>query len=1288
MEEFERKVKRLENSYREVKQENKGIKEYLFILSSVLAVVIILLIVAVQFTGHSIIDFSGGSLSNVVSETSFSHVAVGTDAPYSQTYGETGYGLVAYYSFDGDDMGGSLSAKDSYYSNYDGSYTGDAAVTSTGCVYGRCATFDGAGDYINLPNTGFPSGDGTISISAWVYPSGNDMAAVSLALASGDNNNRHLGVFTHQNNWFASHWGGDWDTGQAFTPNAWQLITYTYDGTSESFYYNGALVGSRAYASNYAKDRVWLGGWDDTVGNFYYLNGKLDEVMIFNHSLSADQVTAIYTNASNRFVSTQGNHTFTGINLGTNDTANITLGDYIISAGTSIQAQINDGEVGIFVDGVITDYSLSGDLGSATLKLIYNTDANRFFSPIAGESITIDAWVSVVADTTFPSISISSPTNTTYTSISLELNYTASDETALGSCWYSQDLGVTNVSFVGGCGNNASLTASEGSNTWTVWVNDTSNNVNSSSITFGVDTTAPTITVTSPGNITYNTNNITINFTSSDSNGISASWFYNGTGNTTYTDIVTQIASEGSNTWILYSNDTSGNTNSSSITFGVDTITPEINFTAPTSSGTITSDAIYVNLTTSDTNEHYSFVDFDNSLVGWWRGENNANDENGAYNASWVGTSIYSAGKWGRAFSFNRTNGYVNTSNIFDESTFSASVWFKASSLTNGTNILNNGFYSTDTSTNGINKSWQLRLGWSAGDKVFFCVSNSTDGTCLGNSTNHAGNSGYLFANNWYHVVVTYDGSSGNTSLYLNGVVNWTDLKANMVVSTEALTIGKDTAVSTNTIFNGSIDDVIIFNKTLTSAEVASLYSAQSNKYSNNFTGLAVGSHTIKGYAVDSAGNKNQTETRTVTLEATADTTFPSISIIFPSNITYITTSLELNYTASDETALGSCWYSQDLGVTNVSFVGGCGNNASLTASEGSNTWTVWVNDTSNNVNSSSITFGVDTTAPTITVTSPGNITYNLSNSVTINFTSSDETAISSRWFYNGTGNTTYTDVVIQVLADGQYTFIFYTNDSSNNVNSTNVTFVVSTANTGLSSCLSQCTENEGCVINDACHLDSSMCSGSLCQFNNLTLSAQIKTGTDSSGNALNLNLNITSTASSPVLFLSGGAINFSGSAGSVGGNASIVNITVYNLFNTTNAFFYGTGGASSTSAKGGNGGILQINAHGIVRWFSDQLYGLSSNSPRLTGGASNEGTNGTTGTKTFNKDLSCTSSRFRDVDISDDGAVNSNEPALIAENYNNLLGEEGYVEAYDISCDDKLNVVELSRIGLNYNTR
>jgi hypothetical protein len=197
-----------------------------------------------------------------------------------------------------------------------------------------------------------------------------------------------------------------------------------------------------------------------------------------------------------------------------------------------------------------------------------------------------------------------------------------------------------------------------------------------------------------------------------------------------------------------------------------------------------------------------------------------------------------------------------------------------------------------------------------------------------------------------------------------------------------------------------------------------------------------------------------------------------------------------------------------------------------------------------------------------------------------------------------------------------------------------------------------------------------------------------MKTGTDSSGNALNLAINITSTSNSPVLFLSGGSINFSGKAGAVGGNASIVNITVYNLFNTTSAFFYGIGGSSSTSAKGGNGGILQINAHGIIRWFTDALYSEPNNVPKLTGGTSNGGNSGTTGTKTFVKDLTCSALRFRDVDINHDGVIDVNDLLLDSSNYNDVYGDAGYVTEYDISCDNKLNVVELSRIGLDFNAR
>lgn len=93
-----------------------------------------------------------------------------------------------------------------------------------------------------------------------------------------------------------------------------------------------------------------------------------------------------------------------------------------------------------------------------------------------------------------------------------------------------------------------------------------------------------------------------------------------------------------------------------------------------------------------------------------------------------------------------------------------------------------------------------------------------------------------------------------------------------------------------------------------------------------------------------------------VTTEAGEDSTNPLVDVTYPLNITYDSVVTALNYTASDETALDSCWYSLDSGATNTTVT--CGNNVTgLSSSDGSNTWEVWVNDTNNNINSSSVTF-------------------------------------------------------------------------------------------------------------------------------------------------------------------------------------------------------------------------------------------------------------------------------------------------------------------------------------------
>jgi hypothetical protein len=58
-----------------------------------------------------------------------------------------------------------------------------------------------------------------------------------------------------------------------------------------------------------------------------------------------------------------------------------------------------------------------------------------------------------------------------------------------------------------------------------------------------------------------------------------------------------------------------------------------------------------------------------------------------------------------------------------------------------------------------------------------------------------------------------------------------------------------------------------------------------------------------------------------------------------------------------------------------------------------------------------------------------------------VNITNSSDAVYT--WYYNGTANKTYNGVTTLNLANGQYTFIAYANDSSNNLNETSVTFVV-----------------------------------------------------------------------------------------------------------------------------------------------------------------------------------------------------------------------------------------------------
>ena len=115
--------------------------------------------------------------------------------------------------------------------------------------------------------------------------------------------------------------------------------------------------------------------------------------------------------------------------------------------------------------------------------------------------------------------------------------------------------------------------------------------------------------------------------------------------------------------------------------------------------------------------------------------------------------------------------------------------------------------------------------------------------------------------------------------------------------------------------------------------------------------GYSVHPNSVRNYQKELA-NKNQTEQRSITLDAT----LPVITISYPLNQSYSTNVSDLNYTYSDDNS-GSCWYSNNGGADNYSVQTAGTNFTDVISVEGANTWIVYCSDLSGNENSSNVTF-------------------------------------------------------------------------------------------------------------------------------------------------------------------------------------------------------------------------------------------------------------------------------------------------------------------------------------------
>jgi len=214
---------------------------------------------------------------------------------------------------------------------------------------------------------------------------------------------------------------------------------------------------------------------------------------------------------------------------------------------------------------------------------------------------------------------------------------------------------------------------------------------------------------------------------------------------------------------------------------------------------------------------------------------------------------------------------------------------------------------------------------------------------------------------------------------------------------------------------------------------------------------LSQGSHTVYFEVKDTAGNSaNMTWTFTITI----DTTAPVISGLTPADGTIsASTSVSIGASYSDNVAINvsSVVLTVDGVAVTPTTVTATAVSYSATLTEGTHTVSLTVKDTSNNVATSSWTFAVDTTAPTISSLAPANGTTVDSTSVTIGASYSDNVAInvsSVVLTVDGTAVTPTTVTATGVsysatLAEGAHTVQLTVKDTAGNTATSTWTFSV-----------------------------------------------------------------------------------------------------------------------------------------------------------------------------------------------------------------------------------------------------
>ena len=678
-------------------------------------------------------------------------------------------GLVGYWTFDGKDMVGGV-ARDRSGNGNNGNLINIA--TSTFYTLGKIGqgfNFDGVDDYVNINSSTSLSPTARITMSAWVRPNKQSSVAYMAVIEKSLSYNMYIrqdGIvlvfLTGVNNWVTTSGSIDLFNG------GWHHIVTTYDGTTQILYIDNKLISSTSASGSITtnSNAVKIG---DSGG--VPVKGLIDDVRIYNRGLSVSEISQLYSS---------------GVSNKQNSAS-------VITATTTCSVGLSCGLVTYWtfdgkdiVNGVVRDNS-----GNGTFANIGNIASSTFYTTgVRGQALRFDTGSNYIY----------SDLGTARSTFTISLWYTPK----VINSWNGNQTGF----HMGKTAYAESFVFRWYSTGGSPKIQASSNNGNTGNLssTYGAETRLPYLNtfVYTPTQIDWYINGVLYNSTTPSVGTFDAMRFIRlgGTGN----------ASQGSNGVIdefrMYDRALSSSE--------IKQLYASVISTKQSSSQNIIQNSSCISGLSCGLVGYWTFDGKD--MVGGVARDRSGNND---LNSSNISTStFYSLGKIGQGLKFDGTDDVLtkdSPTNLTFNTAFTLSAWIKTGSkVTTAKEIVGR--------WDGIEWGYMLAINENSSDHKVKIVLDKD----VGGGSRDAARASVNAVNDdkWHHIVGVYDGPNTRLDLYVDGVLSTASLEGTIPASISSqsrpIYIGNDNGATRA--YQGSIDDVRIYNRAISSTEVLQLY--------------------------------------------------------------------------------------------------------------------------------------------------------------------------------------------------------------------------------------------------------------------------------------------------------------------------------------------------------------------------------------------------------------------------------------------------------------------------------